>query len=114
MGNEVWRYRSEGGSISDLEGFDVAASDGTIGHVEKALETDRLSYVIVDTGPWIFGKKVLLPAGVVDRVDPQERTVHVALTKQQIKDAPQYDPDDRGPDDEEDDRIGTYYAPLVT
>jgi hypothetical protein len=30
---------------------------------------------VVDTGPWIFGRKVLLPAGVVERIDTVEHKV---------------------------------------
>jgi hypothetical protein len=43
------------------------------------------------TGPWIFGRKVMLPAGVVERIDTEERKVYVDRTKEQIKDAPDYD-----------------------
>ena len=49
------------------------------------------SYVVVDTGPWIFGKKVLLPAGVVDRIDYDNDNVYVGLTKDQIKNSPEFD-----------------------
>jgi hypothetical protein len=49
------------------------------------------SYIVVDTGPWIFGKKVLLPAGVVQRVDLDSETVFVNRTKDEIKDAPEFD-----------------------
>ncbi|MDG4822706.1 PRC-barrel domain containing protein [Asanoa sp. WMMD1127] len=84
----------------DLTGYAVAAVDGEIGKVEKATDTD----LVVDTGPWIFGRSVLLPAGVVDRVDHQSRTVHVDRTKDQIKDAPEHAdaPDYR-------DRLAHYY-----
>jgi len=47
----------------------------------------------VDTGPWIFGRKVLLPAGTVSQVDHAERKVYVDRAKDQIKDSPGYDPD---------------------
>lgn len=45
---------------------------------------------MVDTGPWIFGKKVVVPAGIVDRVDSQEEKVYVHRTKDQIKDSPKF------------------------
>ncbi|WP_410819386.1 PRC-barrel domain containing protein [Micromonospora sp. 050-3] len=59
-------------------------------------------------GPWIFGQKVLLPAGTVDRVDHQERVVYVDRTRQQIKDAPPFD--QVSADQEYRERVGTYYA----
>jgi len=46
---------------------------------------------VVDTGPWIFGKKVLLPAGVVRDVDLDAQTVFVNRTKEEIKNAPEFD-----------------------
>ena len=48
--------------------------------------------LVVDTGFWIFGKKRMIPAGVVPR-DRRRRAnkVFVAMTKDQIKQAPDYD-----------------------
>ena len=68
----------------------------------------RLALVVVDTGFWIFGKKRLIPAGVIERVDDDARTVFVSMTKEQIKSAPDFEADDR--DDR--DRYDTYYGSL--
>ena len=46
---------------------------------------------MVDTGPWIFGKKVMLPAGVIKSVDHAKENVFVNLTKDEIKNAPELD-----------------------
>ena len=81
-----------------------------IGKIDEASNDVGQSYVIVDTGPWILGKKVMLPAGVVKRVDEQEEKVWVDRTKDQIKDSPEYDEalvSDTGYRDE----LGTYYGP---
>ncbi|WCD83699.1 hypothetical protein KPP03845_100018 [Streptomyces xanthophaeus] len=51
------------------------------------------SYIVVDTGPWIFGREVLIPAGTVVRVDMKEETVRVSLTEDRINDSPEYDKD---------------------
>ena len=45
----------------------------------------------MDTGPRIFHHKVMLPAGVVERVDEDDEKVYVNRTKEQIKDSPEYD-----------------------
>ena len=63
---------------------------------------------MVDTGPWIFGRKVMIPAGAVDQVDEYNRKVFVRLTKDQIKDSPAFD-STRGYDDEYRNSLGTYY-----
>jgi hypothetical protein len=49
------------------------------------------SFIVVDTGPWIFGKKVMIPAGVIRDIDPDTETIFVDLTKEEIKDAPEFD-----------------------
>ncbi|MEV7013123.1 PRC-barrel domain containing protein [Streptosporangium sp. NPDC051022] len=88
-----WTYR--GGVFGDeslsVIGFDVEATDGKIGSVEEESNVAGDSYVVVDTGFWIFGKKVVLPAGTVTRIDAQERKVYVARTKDEIKQAPEFD-----------------------
>jgi hypothetical protein len=75
----------------DLTGFSVEALDGSIGKVDEATYETSRSYIVVDTGPWIFGKKVLLPAGLIQRVDLDSETVFVNRTKDEIKNAPEFD-----------------------
>jgi hypothetical protein len=76
----------------DITGFEVEAIDGGIGKVDEAMDEAGASYVLIDTGPWIFGKKVMLPAGIVDHVDLDEQKVYVNRTKDEIKSAPEFDP----------------------
>lgn len=83
-------------------------SDGRIGTIDEASDEADAGHLVVDTGPWIFGQKVLLPAGTVDRVDHQEHVVYVDRTRQQIKDAPPFDP--VSADQEYRERVGAYYA----
>ena len=71
-------------SGADLVGYNVEAVDGGIGKIDEATY-EAGSSVVVDTGPWIFGKKVMLPASVVTRVDVDEETVFVSRTKDEIK-----------------------------
>ena len=91
---DMWTYRETTWSTEKLVGFSVEAVDGGIGKIDEATNEVGASYIVVDTGPWIFGKKVMLPAGVINRVDREEETVYVARTKDQIKNAPEFDPDD--------------------
>ena len=55
----------------DLVGYKVEATDGRNRQDGRAPATSAAggSYLVVDTGPWIFGKKVMLPAGTVNQVD---------------------------------------------
>ncbi len=75
----------------DVSGFEVEATDGSIGKVDDATYETGDSYLVVDTGPWIFGKKVMLPAGLVRAVDADAETVFVDRTKDEIAHAPEYD-----------------------
>ena len=88
---DVWTYRDETLAGSDIRGFHVEALDGGIGTIDESTNDVGSSYVVVDTGPWIFGKKVMLPAGVIDRVDLDEERVYVGRTKDEIKNAPEFD-----------------------
>jgi hypothetical protein len=92
----------------DLAGYDVEAPDGGIGSVDEASYEIEDSWLVVDTGPWIFGRKVLLPAGTVQNIDHVERTVYVDRTKEQIKNAPEYDPGTFA-QPEYRDRVSQYY-----
>lgn len=81
-------------SISHLDDYSVYASDDDkVGSVEDGLfdsETGQFRYLIVDTGVWIFGKKVLLPIGRTRFDNSQERVYVDGLTKEQVKDLPEY------------------------
>jgi hypothetical protein len=107
-----WEYRTETGSAGydvDLTGCSVAAVDGDLGQVDEAVNEllSGSSYLLVDTG-LIFGRTVMLPAGVVERIDTVEHKVYVDRTKDQIKAAPEYD--QTVDDAQYRDQLGGYYA----
>ena len=86
------------------------ATDGRIGKIDKASTETSRRYLVVDTGFWIFGKKRLIPAGVVTRVDHNDRKLSVAMTEDQIKDAPDFDEAMTAADDAYYDKYGSYYS----
>jgi hypothetical protein len=89
---EPWSYPAEVSTGSkDLVGFKVEATDGHIGKVDEASYDVESSYLVVDTGPWILGKKVLLPAGTIENVDRENKQVYVGRTKDEIKNSPTLD-----------------------
>ena len=114
MKSEIWTYRTEiKPDARKLEGFHVEARDGSIGKVDEATEEVGSAAIVVDTGPWIFGRKVVIPAGVIERVDADEK-VFVSMTKDQIKDSPEFDPEKGWRNDEYRTRLGSYYGDRVS
>ncbi len=106
---DIWMFSETSLNPTSLIGYSVEAIDGGIGKVDDATGETGRSHLIVDTGPWIFGKKVLLPAGVVDRVDLDTETVFVSRTKDEIKNAPEFDKDELREDEAYRGRVGSYY-----
>ena len=109
-GLDLWTHRDASlWGNADITGFDVEATDGSIGTVDEANFEAGSSHIVVDTGPWIFGKKVVLPAGLIRRVDLGDRRVWLDLTKSQIENAPEFD-ELRYHDDDYRAEIGAYYG----
>lgn len=97
------------GTWADLVGYGVEATDGHVGTIDEATYDVGASYVVVDTGPWIFGSKVMLPAGTISRIDRSSRRAYVDRSQDEIKNAPEFDRDAyREP--EYRDRVGEYYG----
>jgi hypothetical protein len=113
---DVWTYRdssSLGSNVvdtkTDLSGFKVEALDGSIGSIDEATYGTTRSYIVVDTGPWIFGKKVMLPAGVIREVDHDDEKIFVNRNKDEIKDAPEFD-ESMFEDESYRSELGSYYG----
>jgi len=106
--SSLWEY-SDQAFGADLTGYSVEATDGGIGKVDEATNDVGSSYIVVDTGPWIFGKKVMLPAGVIDRVDRDDEKVYVNRNKDEIKNSPTFD-DTTYRDEPYRDELGMYYG----
>ncbi len=112
---EMWVFGIDSGIGADptqgvdVTGFGVEAIDGGIGKIDEATYDENGHGLVVDTGPWIFGKKVVLPAGVIERVDAAEEKVYVSRTKDQIKDSPKFGEVELDADAR--DEVGDYYGP---
>ena len=115
MDTKIWNYSHDYASEPmDLKGFKVEATDGDIGHVDEATYDVGASFIVVDTGPWIFGRKVVLPAGAIEGLDLDNEKVVVRLTKDQIKGSPELDEAMDYRSEEYRSRLGSYYDPFVS
>ena len=89
-------YREELFDGDDVKGLEVYANgtDDKIGTIKDVLVDDvngRFRYFVVDTGFWVFGKKVLLPVGRTRVDDRAERIYAMGLTKEQVENSPEFD-----------------------
>ena len=105
---EIWTFAVTTPPNLDLTDFKVEARDGSVGKVDETSHEAGGSFIVVDTGPWIFGKKVMLPAGIVDGVDTRKERVYVERTRDEIKSAPEFDVK-RYHDPEYRQELGMYY-----
>lgn len=81
-------------STRDVRGYAIQARDGEIGAVDEFLIDDQawvIRWIVVDTGTWLTGKKALVSPEWVDVVAWGDRALRVALTREQIQNAPEYD-----------------------
>jgi PRC-barrel domain len=83
-------------NASAINGYAIAASDGEIGTVSDFLFDDSswlVRWLVVDTGKWLSGRKVLLPTSVLGHFDEAGEKIPVRLTMQQVRDSPEIDTD---------------------
>lgn len=79
-------------SIQEVQGYMVQATDGSIGSIDEFLFDDQswtIRYAVVNTGPWLFGRKVLITPSAFKQPDFNHRTFPVELSKEQIKRSPE-------------------------
>ena len=105
---DMWTYQEVVEPV-DVAGFSVEATDGGIGKIDEATYDVGSSYIVVDTGPWIFGKKVMVPAGAIERIDIENQMVRLNRTKDQVKGSPGWDPE-QFTQPEYRQTLGTYYG----
>ncbi|MFZ5942954.1 MAG: PRC-barrel domain-containing protein [Bacillota bacterium] len=82
-------------SIKEVTGYNIEAKDGGIGHlVDFALDdkTWTIKFLIVDIGNWLPGKHVIISPKYISQIKWKDRTVHVDLSKEVIKNCPEYNP----------------------
>ncbi|WP_022666996.1 PRC-barrel domain-containing protein [Desulfospira joergensenii] len=83
-------------SFDEVKGYRIHAADGSIGHVDDFIvddETWALRHVVVDTGNWLPGRRVLLSLDWAKDVDWDEQSLTMDLTKDEIKNSPEFDPE---------------------
>lgn len=82
-------------STREVMSYHIQATDGEIGHVQDFFVDEDdwcIRYMVVDTRDWLPGKKVLVSPDWVEKVTWDEAKVYVNLTREQVKESPEYEP----------------------
>lgn len=77
-----------------FRGSTILAEDGPIGQVVDLFIDDRgwaVRYLVVDTGGWLTGRRVLISPQSVDEVDWEAGRIRVGLTREQVRSSPEVD-----------------------
>lgn len=77
--------------LEDLTGFRLQALDGELGELKQVYFDDQLwsvCYLVVHTGSWLLGRKVLISPQSVTEVDPDNARLSVNLTQDKVKNSP--------------------------
>ena len=72
----------------------VIATDGEIGSVRDFLFNDQtwaIHYLVVDVKRWLTREEVVLPVTAIKQLDCDNKTLHVQLTKEQVRQSPDVD-----------------------
>ena len=81
-------------NVKDLQGYAIRATDGVIGAVDDLYFDDEdwaIRYLVVDTGTWLSGRKVLISPIAIGHPDWMGQLLPVSLTKSQIEKSPDID-----------------------
>ena len=81
-------------STQEVTGYDIHATDGDVGEVEDFIIDDvtwKIHFLVVETGNWFSGKKVLISPHWIKDVKWQEQNVTINHSKEEVKNSPEYD-----------------------
>ncbi len=82
-------------SAKAIIGLHIQATDGAIGHVADFVMDDKnwaIQHMVVDTGHWLSGKRVMIPPRQINRISWDESKVYVDLTKEAVVGSPVFEP----------------------
>ena len=83
-------------NVNEVLDYSIQAVDGKIGHVDDFIIDDQswhVKYMVVDTGNWLPGKKVLVAPGWIQDISWTDKIASVVHTREQIQSCPEFDPD---------------------
>lgn len=82
-------------SAKAIIGYHIQATDEVFGHVTDFVLDDKdwtIRQVVIDTGHWLQGKRVMISPSQINRIAWDESKVYVDLTKEAVLGSPVFDP----------------------
>lgn len=98
----------------DILSYDLYSGNDKVGSVDDMLvdEAGKFRYFIINTGLWVFGKKVLLPIGQA-RIDYSNHRLYAdSLTREQVENLPSLD--DAKLDYDHEEQVRSVYRPSAS
>jgi hypothetical protein len=92
MPADIWTFPPTADAIRFLVGYDVAATNGKVGRIDQHSLAPDSSYIVLDTGWWLFERKRLIPSGFISSIDGTTGTIHLAMSKREVRAAPAFKP----------------------
>ena len=80
--------------LSDLINYGFMATDGEIGHFKQIYFDDlhwQVRYLVLQTGNWLMGRQVLLVPAAINKIDDNNKRIHVDISCEQIEKSPPVD-----------------------
>lgn len=99
-------------SLRDLLGMTVRATDGDAGDVHDVYldaREWRVRYLVVSTGPWLLGRRVLISPEAAGEPEWDDKVLPVDLTRDQVRESPDIDLD-RPVSRQQLDELNSYYG----
>jgi hypothetical protein len=81
-------------TINDLKNLAIHASDGDIGLTKDFYFDDKqwaIRYLVVETGSWLFSKRILLSPISIKELNQENKTLTVSISRSQVKNSPDID-----------------------
>jgi hypothetical protein len=81
-------------NLKELHDYAIGAIDGNIGHIKDLFLDDEawvVRYLVIETGGWLSGRKVLVSPMAIDNPDWANRRLLVSITKEQVQNSPDFD-----------------------
>jgi sporulation protein YlmC with PRC-barrel domain len=83
-------------SLEEVDSYNLEARDGSIGRIQDFLvdKTNwKIQYLVIETSAWLPGRKVIIAPSWIEEIAWDEKTVRIDLTRETIRNSPEYDPE---------------------